>query len=636
MSKHDNKHDRREPSLGHLEDPVPPAPTPADDGLPRVRVETDSRRAHPPAPPRPSRHPSHRSPSPWRSWLWPLLAILLAAVLAWAWLNQNELRAMLPRTQLNSMLIQAGQALAAGDLEGANGASAQELYTKVLQEEPDNNQALKGLRAVGKAELARASSAIRAGKFQLAAVSLANARGLLGGGTDVEQVATALQKAQHPTWQVNAVIGKAQQALAQGRVAGADGAAALFRKALATDSHNAVARHGLDRAGDLLATRARTAIQHGDLATAGSLVDKLGTWLPQDGELPALRAQLLQARQAATAASVQSAASVQPAASVRPATSVPPVPVARPAAVVAQAASVPSASSATSVEQGLPVVTRIQPAISTSSAAAIVQAAVVTHLTRGEADLHQGRFTGKGGDNALDQFKAVLKLDPDNAQARAGLRQVALALVLRANAAMDEDDAGQARALLARAARLDPQSSELASAQARLQAMPQPGAATTSVTGAPAPALTPLQKVEVGHLLRRAQTAVDAGRIMLPPGDSAYDLYRQVLTIDAGNAVAQAGLKSLAGKVITLFNQAMAAHRLDQAGNYLVTMQSLEPGSLRATTLAQRLGNAWLDRAEQDASHGQHAAALKALKVASGFKPDPTRLAALRQRLQQK
>lgn len=564
MPNNDNHSGRREPTLGdldNLDQPLAPHPEP-DDDLPRIRMP--ARETSGGASPPPRRAP-HRSPSTWRAWLWPLLAIVLVALLAWAWLNQDRLRDMLPRTQLNTTLMQADQALADGHLNGTDGTSARELYAQVLKQEPDNGDALKGLRAVGQAELAVASSAIDAGHFDDARQSLGQARDILGGGADVERVRDALRKAEHPVKQLHATIEKARAQLAAGHVAGPDGAAALYQQVLKVQPDNDVARHGLEQAGDALATRARKALRDGDIDRADELVDTLGTLLPRYSDLPSLHARLSQARQASAAA-------------------------------------------------------------------------VGEQLAQARKDLRRGRFTGHGKDNALAGFQAVLKADPDNAEARAGIEQVARALVLRANAALDSGDVAQARRLLDQADDLAPSLDEVKAARARLATSPAAAGsaaravATDTAPGAHAP-LDELQKVEVRHLVQRAEAAVEAGNIMLPPGKSAYDLYREALTIDADDADARAGLAGLPDKVVTRFEQALSDHQLSRADDYLATLRSLDNGGARADAMATKLADAWLDHADVSLGQGNRVAAMQAIASARKLDPDSPRLRELARRV---
>jgi hypothetical protein len=539
MSGNDKQRDRgrTEPTLGDLDHlDAPPPPPPPADALPRVVV--DAPRHGRPPPPSPAR----------RGWWLPAILLLAVVAIALAWANQDSLRALLPRTDLNTTLAQADHALAAGHLDGSDGTSARELYAAALAREPDNDEARNGLQRVGRAELARASSAIAAGRYGDADDAIATARELLGGGNDVDQAAQALARAQHSKTRNDDLVGRAQQALAAGKLSGAEGAAALFHQALEAVPDNTVARHGLDQVGAALAAQARKALQGGDTEGAKATVEALGSLLPQYGELPALRASLAQVQQ-------QSDATVQKS------------------------------------------------------------------LAQGEADLRAGRFTGDGDDNALAQYRAVLAVDPDNAQAKAGLGQVAQALVLRANAAMDANDAAQAAKLLDAAAALAPKSADLAAAHSRLQELKE-----GQDIAAAQPALTPADQARVATLLGSAQAAAKAGDIMLPPGASAYDLYREALAIDADNQPALDGLKALPARTRTLFDQALGSGDLQRAEGFLATLRDLAPGDAAEAALTRRLADAWLDRAERNLDQGDVPGARRSLDAARELRPEAPRL----------
>lgn len=551
MSANDKKpnRERTEPTLGNL-DQMHASPPPATDV---ARADPES--FEPASQRSPSAPPPYRASR--RGWLWPALVLLLIVVAALAWTYQGQLRALFPRTQLNSILVRADQALAAGHLDGRDGTSARELYATANALEPDNELARRGLHRVADAELARASHAIQAGQLDAAQTDIANARALLGGGKAVDAVQQALDRARNaqPQNHTDVLTERAQQALAAGKLDGPDGAAVLYTRALDSDPSNAVARHGLDKVADALAAQARHNLDNHDLASASSVIQRIGDFAPSDADLPALRASLAQAQQQA-------------------------------------------------------------------------QASIQQHLDQGQADLRAGKFTGADDDNALAQFQAVLAVDADNAQALAGTGQVAQALILRANAALDSGDAAQAGKLLDAAEKLAPQAAGLATARARIGSVPAPATSAAQV------ALTPSQQVHVTTLLQQAEAATRAGDIMLPPGVSAYDLYRAALAMDGNNPAARHGLQQLPARTTALFEQALRNRQLSQAYDLLGTLSDLAPGDPAQANLRVRLADAWLDRAETALDQGDRTGAHQALTTARRLHPASARLHQLESRAQ--
>jgi tetratricopeptide (TPR) repeat protein len=250
------------------------------------------------------------------------------------------------------------------------------------------------------------------------------------------------------------------------------------------------------------------------------------------------------------------------------------------------------------------------------------------HLAQGEADLHAGKITGTGDDNALAQFQAALADDPDNAQAQAGLGQVAQALIVQANAALDAGHGDDAKQLLDAAAKLAPKSADLAAARSRLQAQAQTATAQNdNGSGAPAqPALTPAQSARVARMVKQADAAARAGELMLPPGDSAYDLYRAALAIDGDNAAAQAGLHALPQMARQLFARALHSGKLEHAGDLLATLEELSPGDPALGGMQHNLGGAWIARARTLADQGRYDDARRSLDEARRLTPDDPRI----------
>ena len=569
---------RTDPTLGDLDQ--------LDAGADRrgaAREREPERPASAPRPPPFNTRPARKRPLRRRHrmrWSLIVLAVVAIVVIGWLWNHQAMLSGMLPQTQLNALLERADTAYSAGNLAGSEN-SARDLYEAARALDPDNEHALTGLQNVGHAELDRAQAALKKRDYASARSALEEARSLLGGGAAVEGMDKALAKAVLQTSNVDVLINQARAALANGDIDGPDGAAALFGKVLAGDPHNAVARHGMDQIGDLLATRIQGQVGGNDLAGAKQTLSDLAGLLPRYSQLPTLRASVAAAERDSQSQRDQ-------------------------------------------------------------------------YLEKGQADLRAGKITGAGDDNAEAQFKAALEADPDNDKAKAGLGQVAGALIVQANAALESGQTQDAKKLLDAAAELAPKSADLAAARSRLaasEARPAPKAANRATAHAsvatveadevpeasapPSPApLTPMQSAKVARLVARAKSAARKGDIMLPPGDSAYDLYRAALGIDGDNVEAQAGLRALPEVTRAQFDQAVREDNLDHAHDMLATLQQLDPGDPAMPAMRHRLGSAWLDRADHYVGLGELAAARTALQEAQRLMPQDPRISEVDARIQ--
>lgn len=559
MNGRKDPHDHRtEPTLGDIDHLDQPSPSRTEDGLPSLSIDPESRRA-------PPRHRARAaSGGKHRGWLWPIALLVLIGLGVTFYLQQDRLRGMVPTTELNDVLGRAEQALANGQLDGTDGNSARELFEAARALEPDNDRARDGLRKVGLAEVAKADAALREGQIDQAEQATNAARELLGGGSDVDRLAQVIAKARGANTQADTLVSQAQQAMADGKP---EDAGAFYLKVLAADPGNSVATHGLDKVGEALAADARKAIEAGDRATAQAKVDKLAAMLPGYGELPSLRAALVQDKKA---------------------------------------------------DDG----------------------DVTEAIKQGNEALRAGRMTGAGDDTALAYFKSALATDPDNEQAKAGLGQVAQALIVQANAALDSGDSAQARKLLDQAAELAPKSAELAAARAHLADLgkrppsDQPVAAQQQGGDETHPPLSAQQSAELARMVQRADAAARQGNIMLPPGESAYDLYRGALAIDGNNEAARRGLQNLPSVALAQFNQAVSNGNLGQAGERLSDLGDLAPGEAGQAELRQRLAGAWLDQAEQQLARGNRPGAAQAIDKARKLAPDNPRLPAIVAHLQ--
>lgn len=491
-------------------------------------------------------------------WIFSGAVVLLLAVGAFAlWRNQDKLRALLPRTELNDILARAEGALAAGRLTGTAGDSAGELFQSAREIDPDNDIARAGLRRVGEALLAEAVAATKFGNLAVAHARLADARALLVGGIAIEQAEAALRQAEAQSTAVADLFGRAEAALAAGQLLEPGGAIELYQRMLAAEGDNAPAQAGLRKAGAALAGQARDLLTQGKVDDAASRIEAIARILPNDPALPNLRAELAAGRNAAGAA-------------------------------------------------------------------------LDAQLRRAQELLRSGQVAGSGSDNALAQFQAVLARDPGNARAKAGLGQVAQALILQATMALEQSDVAAAVRLIRQAEQLAPGSVELTAAKNRLRDLREQVEIAAS-----RPALTAEQQQKLAANLAAAEKAAAAGNLMLPPGSSAYDKYRAALALDGSNAEALAGLQALPQRARDLFNIAIGERQLERARDLVDTLEQLSPGEAGLPTLRARLAEALLDEAEKRAGENRPAEARRALDAARDLSPANPRLGAVEQRLRE-
>jgi serine/threonine-protein kinase PpkA len=461
-----------------------------------------------------------------------------------------------------------------------------------------------------------------------------------------------------PSTELNDVLARAQRALDAGELDGTSGRSAreLFQNARALDPDNDVARRGLGEVATKLLDRARRALESGDAAAArtaaGAARELLGGGAAVDEVDRAIAAAqargdetgglLEMARRALDAGRIvgdDGAAAVY----ARVLATDPSNAIARDglrrsaSALDAQARTAIDAGDAAAATRHVEDMARILPdfpALPERRAQLgrlrdAVVAAIDNDLARAEAQLRAGRVTG-ATDSAQALFEAVLTRDAGNVRARAGLRRVAQAFVVRANAALEDSNPGEAERMLGQAAALAPDLADLRVTRVELRELRERLAIASS--------RTPPTEADVARLrtlVDDAAQASEAGRLIEPPGNCAYDKYRAALAIDGSHAAALDGLAKLPARARTLFEQAVVAKETARGRAMLEAFVQLAPADAAATTMRARLAEAYLDEAEANLAQQRPDAATRALKSARELAPSNPRAAAIEQRLAQ-
>ncbi len=452
-----------------------------------------------------------------------------------------------------------------------------------------------------------------------------------------------------PNTELNDILARAQQALDAGNLDGSEGDSAreLFQVARTLDQDNDVARRGMREVGEKLLARARDALKRNDVglarqsvATARELlgggsavedIEKMIAALDARGtEAEALLSEAQAAFDAGRLLGDDGAVALYQRALVSDTgNSLARAGIARSVdALAAQAkgafAAGDLATASTRIEDiarilpGYPALPDLRAELGKQREDAAT--ALTRDLDRGEAQLRAGRITG-ATDSAQSLFESVLQRDANNARAKAGLRRVAQALIVQARAALEDSNPGAADRLLKQAQALAGDLPDLRAANVDLRELRERLAIAAERPVASAADLERMRK-----LIAEADQAAAGGRLISPPGNSAYDKYRAALAIDGDSKAAQDGLNRIPELARDLFNKELSTGGLNRALGMLEVVRQTAPSDPSLLPMSERLANAYLDLAETRIGEKQTAAAERALETARKLSPANPRL----------
>lgn len=201
--------------------------------------------------------------------------------------------------------------------------------------------------------------------------------------------------------------------------------------------------------------------------------------------------------------------------------------------------------------------------------------AVAALLGKAHQAESEGKLVEPADANAIALYREVLAAAPENPDAEAGLARIGGALRDWALAAIERGDEGSARRYLDAYAGLPHSERELAQVRERVATLQQ-----------------------VRPLLTRAAELMKAGRITLPKGGNALEIYRQIMELDPGNRLADAGLAVIERRYLDRALAESARDEFGKADASLAEAAAIRPGSQELLETRTRIEGLRRQRAE--------------------------------------
>jgi len=191
-------------------------------------------------------------------------------------------------------------------------------------------------------------------------------------------------------------------------------------------------------------------------------------------------------------------------------------------------------------------------------------------------------------------------LDVNDDQVRMSLSGNQAGAELARDAAL-QDEATVANGSVAEAGAASPKKIELAalkSVEPPPLAEQAPSQQTSVDDDVMPPTVSAQQKIN--ELLSLGRQALSEDRLLIPPNNSAYDYYHQVLRLEPGNADASEGIEQIVQRYTLFARRALDREDEKKARQYIMRGLRVRPGDRQLLVLQERM-NDWLARLELEA-----------------------------------
>jgi hypothetical protein len=167
---------------------------------------------------------------------------------------------------------------------------------------------------------------------------------------------------------------------------------------------------------------------------------------------------------------------------------------------------------------------------------------IAQRLTQAKMQLNVEQLVTPKGNNALESYLEIKKLDPTNAEAKTGLGKVEAKLISLVKSYINSHQTTKANEMLGKALQIYPESTKLNDIS-RLVSKEDESVGHDSHTTK--------HSNQVTKLLNSAIVAFKRKRNIFPVGRSAYDYYLKIIALQPGNEVALQGVKETKRRVYT-------------------------------------------------------------------------------------